>query len=523
MKGKGRGRKIDGFTLFQRAGSKQWTLAYQVEPGKWSQHRVPADITAKSAARAYALAWLAEQRTALRLPQRGGAYTVRGALPLWLALREANPRVRRSTIADNKGHFKNHILPALGDASIDTITAALVREWLHTMAKKGRAARTVHHALSSLSSFLDDAITEGWTRLQANPCRLDAVRRSLPEALPEQKPHVTLEQAIALLSSDAPPERILRYLIAFVTGMRDGEIAGGSWDDLELGAEIPTWHVRQACAIRGEDGFASLSSPKTHGSVRRVPLPPPLADALTWWRDGGCEMHTGCAPTQTGPVFPSPITGMHWRPRSAKWLRHDLAAAGLPTDVAGTPIDFHATRRSFATWLDEVGVAQHMIGRLMGHRDKGVTAEAYTGRVLRRLYEAACQNPLCARDCAERITEKLKPEPDQQLAPVAQWIEQRFPNASADEASSAGSADSDATAAAYDALADGHATSEARRIMSAAQRSHKARPARKVDPERVARHLERTLAHALDRTVDAATRRKRMTAGLKAAAKEMGE
>jgi integrase len=527
-----RGRKIDGFNLFQRAGSKQWTLAYQVTPGKWAQHRVPTEITGKASARAYALSWLAQQRTDLRLPAgRGSGYTVRGAYPLWAALREANPSVRKSTWSDNKSHFKNHVLPVLGDLRIDTIDAQALRSWLRGLVAKGIAPRTVHHVMSTVSSFLDDAVAERWTTLQANPGKLDAVRSQLPAVHPDPQPHLEMEQAERLVQHEAiPADRSLRYLIGFLTGMRDGEISGGSWADLDLDNEIPIWHVRRACAIRGEDGNASLGLPKTHGSVRKVPLHPVLVARLKAWRDEGYELFVGQTPQPHRPVLPSPRGGGHWRPKSAKWMRHDLALCGLPTALDGADVDFHATRRSFCTWLDEADVQQHVIGRLLGHRDKNVTSEAYTARVLRRLHEAVCKLEFGARLGAERHTADASAgqEPAKNTtesadsAPVAQWIEQRFPNAICDSAPDDISGASAQIVAAYDALADGATSQQARRIMARAQRSHHERATADLAAERrradAVRHLEATLTMALDRSATADERRARMVAGLAAAA-----
>jgi hypothetical protein len=46
--------------------------------------------------------------------------------------------------------------------------------------------------------------------------------------------------------------------------------------------------------------------------------------------------------------------------------------------VNGRNVDFHATRRSCATWLEELGANDVHRKRLMGHAFKDVTDKSYT-------------------------------------------------------------------------------------------------------------------------------------------------
>jgi hypothetical protein len=57
-----------------------------------------------------------------------------------------------------------------------------------------------------------------------------------------------------------------------------------------------------------------------------------------------------------------------------------LRAVGLPDHYESNPYTAHATRRSFATWLTEAGVAESTIKRLMGHAGSGVTQQHYTAQ-----------------------------------------------------------------------------------------------------------------------------------------------
>jgi integrase-like protein len=98
----------------------------------------------------------------------------------------------------------------------------------------------------------------------------------------------------------------------------------------------------------------------------------------------------GRHPQPTDFVFPN-ASGEGWRPATAKMLRADLRAAGLPAAFQGHPYTAHATRRSFSTWLREAGVDAETRDRLMGHAPASVGERHYTAMtaaVLAKLRDA---------------------------------------------------------------------------------------------------------------------------------------
>jgi len=72
----------------------------------------------------------------------------------------------------------------------------------------------------------------------------------------------------------------------------------------------------------------------------------------------------------------------------ATMLRSALRRCGLADTYQGHKYTAHATRRSFATWLKEAGVAEATIKRLMGHAGSGVTQLHYTAQSLATLRAA---------------------------------------------------------------------------------------------------------------------------------------
>ena len=386
-------RKDAGWSVFRRADGR-WVLAYQPEPGHWKQRSLGLQVDEAAATRA-ARTWLAQSKADGTLP--ASTRTIADLAESWLVLRAASPNLAGSTVADNRDQLRNHITPTFGTLPIGVLTATMVRDWVRAIRGKLSPSRT-RNVVNTLSAFYEDARAEGWVKAAENIVRHPSVRKEVPEAgtVREEVVTLTLDAAQQLMGDERIPEhRRVRYAVGFLVGLRDGEIAGLRWSDV-LDESPPCVRVRRAHALRSHAGsHASSADPKTPESRRKVPIHPALAEALAAWRADGCERFTGKIPQDEDPIFPSPRTGKAWRPKSARDMRDDLQALGLATDTPdGSPVDFHATRRSFHTWLGEAGVDDATKAQLMGHAAKSVGGKHYTGPLMRRMAEAVACIPL---------------------------------------------------------------------------------------------------------------------------------
>lgn len=274
------------------------------------------------------------------------------------------------------------------------LTAPVVRAWVRELRGALSASRT-RNIFNSLGKLLDDAFAEGWHQAP-NPCRLPKVREELP-ALPDledgDKPRHTEDEASRLcFDARIPLERRLRYLLAFTTGMRDGELAGLRWSSLVVEHQVEAVRVRDAVAQAGDAGWATRRATKTKASRRTIPLHPAALAALAGWRAGGWRELVGRDPTDDDPILPGP-GGEPARPASAALLRADLATVGLPTSWrapggAEEPFEFRSTRRSFATWLEAHEVSGDHVDRLLGHAPTSVRRKHYSAGDLRALARA---------------------------------------------------------------------------------------------------------------------------------------
>lgn len=313
--------------------------------------------------------------------------TIADIAAAWLKLLDADPKLAPGTKAKHRACIKTAVLPKLGKRTPAELTSGVLRQWVRAIqepapGKPAPSPSIVHGRYVALSKMLEDAISEEWVALAANPLRSRKVRELLPviEVRETEKiAHLTEAQASQLIRATQAPERRLRYLLGATTGLREGETSALLWSSLATESGIAVVRVRDALAMVGPEGFGTRKAPKTRASKRTIPVHSALVLALAGWRAGGWRARVGREPTDDDPLFPD-RTGAPWRPTQAGGrFRLDLKNAGLPTTFAGADLDTRSLRRSFATWLESHDVPGDHIDRLLGHSRSSVRARHYSG------------------------------------------------------------------------------------------------------------------------------------------------
>jgi integrase len=388
-----------GASVFYRSSKKRWILSYADPLRGQPQKVLPREITRQRDAEAWALDWLRSQdlRPDVTLTQRRDeGLLVAVCAEKWLHLRERDERVAPATLKGNREQLNGWILPRFGTTPIASLDVPSLRAFIRDI-RGQRSTSRVRNIYSTFCTFYADAMAEGWVKSEANLLEHPGVRREVPKAEHARDAVcVPIDCAAALINS---PIIVLewraRYAVAFTSGCRDGEIAGMRWRDTDLDGIPATFRIEQAIALVGKKGkgaFAQPKDPKTKQSKRTMPLHPAARAALLEWRAQWRTL-VGREPTADDLVFPGP-NGQPTRPRSAEQIREALARLGLPTELRGRPVDFKATRSSFASWLADAGVPDQVRKRLMGHTLRDVTEKHYTARDLDQLAQAVATIPL---------------------------------------------------------------------------------------------------------------------------------
>ena len=164
---------------------------------------------------------------------------------------------------------------------------------------------------------------------------------STRHAAPDRVKALSPAQVRALLDAARGTRNEALYVVALHTGLRQGELLGLRWTDIDGGSVA----VRQALKIA--DHGLDFGPPKNKASRRSVRLNRTAADALrahktrqNQERIAAREWH------DMGLVFPNRI-GKPSDPNNLYYREHKLLFAGAGLDG----FTFHALRHSFATAL----------------------------------------------------------------------------------------------------------------------------------------------------------------------------
>ena len=386
------------------------------------------------------------------------AVTVASLEDDWFALLDADANLKPASRAGHKSCWSANIVPRLGAHLVVALTVPVLRGWIRELAEEPLAPSTVRNNANALRRFLADAKAEQWAPLVVNAMKDDEVSAVLPSVQapdPDAIVRWTRPECEKLLTlATLPHDRFGLYLVALHTGLRAGELRGLTFAHVAGDEAIPHLRIRQQMVLPRPGLPAAMGTPKSRAGRRDVPLHPAALAWLTWWKAEGWTAHFGRERSDDDHVF-AVDGGAAGRPRDAELLRDDLVAAGLsPAFVtpAGErePYDFHATRRTFASLLAAEGVTPDVIGMIEGHAGQTVTERHYSGRSLEMMARAVgmlrlalpqrsgvAPSPASARpeQLSQELSQPQEPpphttdnhEPSQVLAPVAQWIEQRFP------------------------------------------------------------------------------------------------
>jgi len=281
-----------------------------------------------------------------------GAY-----LQQWYELYK-KPAVRYSTRQSYATTINKHILPVLGDKALRAVTVMDLQQLLNS--KADTCAAIIGNIFSTLEAVFNLAYSQGMIDRNpvvglVKPSKAKESRRALTDA----------ETAAVLAVADEDPNGLLLKLL-YYTGMRLGEACGLQWQDVDFKKQI-IHVVRKVDFKAGE-----LGDPKTDNSVRDIPMPEDLRDALLPLRGFG-----------TAFVFPAP-DGSFWRNTQLNRLWKSLMQKVYDADNTieakeGISIlTAHYFRHNYASVLYNAGIDVLSAQKFLGHASAKTTLEIYS-------------------------------------------------------------------------------------------------------------------------------------------------
>jgi integrase len=397
MSGTQKKRAYGTGSLFQKSGSwygKWWVGGRQVKRrlGGVRQPGSHEGLTRKQAEAA-----LRRMMGVIRTLSPEERITFQQAADRYIHHVEHVMRRKRSTVIDYRVVANRHLGPYFGTTELDRVTPDDVTRYIERRSREGFAVKTIINHLTFGHGVFRHAVKRGWCR--TNP--IAAADRPRAEPTDPDIRFLTPEELEALLRAasrdDAlgPTDHAL-YMLAAMTGLRQGELVALRWRDIDWTAKVV--RVRRNYT-RGEWG-----TPKSRRSSRAVPLADRAAGELE--RHFQRSRYRG----DDDLVFAHPFTG---HPYDASRLRKRFYEA---MDAAGMAhrrgrqggITFHSLRHTFGTRMAAVGVPMRTLQEWMGHRDYTTTlvyadfapdpsgGAAYAEKAFGATTSAVTVNPLAA-------------------------------------------------------------------------------------------------------------------------------
>jgi integrase len=259
------------------------------------------------------------------------------------------------------------------------LTPQAIQGYLSRTLADGLSPATVLRHYRILHEALDHAVR--WGLLARNPTDLvdsPKLRHVEMRVWDEEQVRLFLAEA-----KRASPHYCL-YLAAMLTGMRQGELLGLRWQDVDFTLGVAS--VQQTFYRRG--GQKIFHEPKSPRSRRSVAVPPKLLEELRRFRERQAEHRRffGRDYADHDLVFcQSNGRPLHAHNLVKRDFRPIINRAGLPR------IRFHDLRHTHATHLLRRGVHLKVVQERLGHSTPAFTLHVYS-HVLPGMQEEAARD-----------------------------------------------------------------------------------------------------------------------------------
>lgn len=290
--------------------------------------------------------------------------TVDQFLTQWLQRLEVAPLTREAY----EQKVLQHIIPVVGRVRLRELTPQHVEDLLRSKAGQ-LAPRSVFAIRAVLRTALSRA--ERWGYVDRNVAALAAA----PKVPHYDAAYLSVDQARCFLTSAREDRLYAMYCLAMALGLRQGELLGLQWKDVELDRGV--LHVRQALKSIKDEGLVLMDT-KTPKSRRDLVIPEFVRSELRRHRARQSEerLAAGSMWIDRDLVFSTslglPLAASNVVRRSFHRICDKAGIVYSARSQKG--LRFHDLRTSAATIMLAVGLPDRVVMETLGHSNIGMTA-----------------------------------------------------------------------------------------------------------------------------------------------------
>jgi len=352
--------------MAKRRGNKEGTI-YQRKDGRWCA-QVSLDgrrLTKYAKTQRECREWLRDIQAQIEegLTIDGARMPLGDYLEEWLET--TRPSLRPKTWKQYAQIARQHIIPDLGNIRLRDLRPDHIQSLYAAKQKAGTSASTVRLIHAVLHRALAQALKWGLVTRNAS----DAVNK--PKSKREEMKVLDADQARILLKVAEGDRLEALYHLAITTGLRQGELLGLRWSDLDWQAGYLQVQ-RQLQRVSGQ-GLV-FSEPKSNAGRRLVKLGSAVLEKLREHQEHQEQerLFAGERWQEHDLIFPSTI-GTPMEPRNLFRQFKDLLERADLSDIR-----FHDLRHTAATLMLQQGVHPKVVQERLGHSSISLTLDTYS-------------------------------------------------------------------------------------------------------------------------------------------------
>jgi integrase len=383
-------------------------LYYRVElPQQLSGEGKRRAVMGKTRGEAMEKAQKEVERHARGLDRDAGEKTVEAFLAEFMIYYERDGGIAPSTYQDYRYHVDAHIVPALGKLKLRDLDPRRVDAFTKGMIDKKLSLRTCQYSCAVLRRALQFAVD--WKYIPVNPAssRTRAAKRHASKELSKIR-YFTPDESRTFVDAVLGDRFEALYVLALTSGMRQGEMLGLQWPDIDLeNGKLTIFRALHRTKRRrlesDPDGWFELRHPKTKGSRRTIEIPMVTVESLRRHRESQNELRS--------------LAGLAWEERNLVFT----TKVGTPLDTSNVlhhfqrilksaklqKMRFYDLRHTHASLLIAAGVHPKKIAERLGHASIKLTMDLYG-----HLFEGSDRE---SAERMQRIFGGLSPSPERSV------------------------------------------------------------------------------------------------------------
>ncbi|WP_112181407.1 tyrosine-type recombinase/integrase [Paraliobacillus zengyii] len=278
--------------------------------------------------------------------------------------------LKHNTIENYRGVIKNHIVPALGDKHLRSLSPEVLQKFINDKFRNDYSHQTLTIFHSVLKNALNQAVFP-YKLIRDNPMNYVKIPRFESKRTTKKELKILSKETLKKINDYLTEEDIfyIPYHIGLNTGMRVSEVCALTWDCVDLDNGII--EVDKILINKNKEWI--FGTPKTAASYRKIKIGKTLINILKKHRVRQKQNKLVYGEFYEDSEFVcTKENGKNVTPSSCKWGGRNLR---VKLEIG---FNFHSLRHTHATLLLESGAKPKDIQARLGHSRISITLDTYS-------------------------------------------------------------------------------------------------------------------------------------------------